>query len=75
MPVSFLQELGDSTDIFQDGLIEHFVKRPAELENICLAGFASYYDFISKIAYNQRKQKYKDSSKKPIFEPILFRQL
>ena len=65
---SVLQELGDSTDIFQDGLIEHYVKRPAELEKICLAEFASYYDFISKIAYNQRKQKYKDFSKKPIFE-------
>ena len=63
-----LQELGDSTDIFQDGLIDHYIKRPVALETVCLAEFASYYDFISKVAYNQRKQKYKDFSKRPIFE-------
>ena len=37
----------DSEDILQSGLIEHYMQRPDELENICLAVFASMYEFQS----------------------------
>ena len=37
----------DSEDILQPGLIEHYIQRPDELENICLAEFASMYEFQS----------------------------
>ena len=37
----------DSEDILQPGLIEHYIQRSDELENICLAEFASMYEFQS----------------------------
>ena len=37
----------DSEDILQPGLIEHCIQRPDELEDICLAEFASMYEFQS----------------------------
>ena len=37
----------DFVDILQPGLIEHYIQRPDELENICLAEFASMYEFQS----------------------------
>ncbi|XP_054711012.1 uncharacterized protein LOC129220608 [Uloborus diversus] len=35
----------DSTEVFATGLIEHYVARPLQLNEICLADFASYYTF------------------------------
>lgn len=41
-----LQGLGeDSEDIYEKGLLDHYVKRPKDLENVCLAEFASNYNF------------------------------
>ena len=41
-----LKELDrDSNDVLMDGLIEYYTHRPDELENICLAEFASLYDY------------------------------
>ena len=41
-----LKELDrDSNDVLMDGLIEYYTHRPDELENICLADFASLYDY------------------------------
>ncbi|XP_050303800.1 uncharacterized protein LOC126741439 [Anthonomus grandis grandis] len=40
----------DDTNIYQEGLIEHYEARPDEMENICLAEFAAYYDFFKKEA-------------------------
>ena len=37
----------DSEDILQPGLIEHYILRPDDLENNCLAEFASMYEFQS----------------------------
>ena len=34
-------------DIPQPGLIEHYILRPDDLENICLAEFSSMYEFQS----------------------------
>ncbi|XP_050307506.1 uncharacterized protein LOC126744192 [Anthonomus grandis grandis] len=40
----------DDPNIYCDGLIEHYEQRPNEMENICLAEFAAYYDFFKKQA-------------------------
>ena len=41
-----LKELDrDSNDVLMDGLIEYYTHRPDELENLCLAEFASLYDY------------------------------
>ena len=41
-----LKELDrDSNDVLMDGLIEYYTHRPDELEDICLADFASLYDY------------------------------
>ncbi|KAG8174440.1 hypothetical protein JTE90_014227 [Oedothorax gibbosus] len=37
-----------SKDVFASGLLEHYVQRPRVLENICLADFASLFDFSKK---------------------------
>ena len=37
----------DSVDILQSGLIEHYMQRPDELEETCLAKFAAWYEFQS----------------------------
>ena len=37
----------DSEDILQPGLIEHYIRRPDQLENVSLAEFAAMYDFQS----------------------------
>ena len=41
-----LKELDrDSNDVLMDGLIEYYTHRPDELEDVCLAEFASLYDY------------------------------
>lgn len=35
----------NSTDIFYTGLLQHYVQRPNELENTCLADFAANYNY------------------------------
>ena len=37
----------DSVDILLSGLIEHYMQRPDELEETCLAEFAAWYEFKS----------------------------
>ena len=37
----------DSEAILQPGLIEHYIQRPDQLENVCLAEFGAMYDFQS----------------------------
>ena len=37
----------DSVDILQSGLIEHYMQQSDELEETCLARFASSYEFQS----------------------------
>ena len=40
-----LKELDrDSNDVLINGLIDYYTHRPDELENICLAEFASIYE-------------------------------
>ena len=51
----------DSTKIFREGVIIQYTHRPSSLEDMCLAEFASYYNFISKEAKkNLQKHKGKD---------------
>jgi hypothetical protein len=35
----------DSSDVVTKGVIDHYIQRPEELESICLAEFASMYEF------------------------------
>ena len=45
-PTAELDDLEDECeDVCVEGLIEHYSKRPEELEDICLAEFASMYEF------------------------------
>lgn len=39
-----MAENPDSTNVFQDGVIEYYAQRPAELENLCLAEFVANYN-------------------------------
>lgn len=44
----------DSTDTMEDGLIDHYIQRPDELNHVTLADFASKYIFTgNKIAENK----------------------
>jgi Xaa-Pro aminopeptidase len=47
----------DSSDVVTKEVIDHYIQRPEELESICLAGFASMYEF--------RKCKSSKNSSKP----------
>jgi hypothetical protein len=47
----------DSSDVVTKGVIDHYIQRPEELESICLAEFASMYEF--------RKGKSSNKSSKP----------
>jgi hypothetical protein len=38
----------DSTDIGARGLLDHYVQRPDEIEDICLAEFAAWYTYSSR---------------------------
>jgi hypothetical protein len=38
----------DSTDIGARGLLDHYVQRPDEIEEICLAEFAAWYTYSSR---------------------------
>ncbi len=41
-----LDELGDDCeDVCSKGLLDHYTKRPSELEDVCLAEFASMFEF------------------------------
>jgi hypothetical protein len=49
-----LQRLNnDSEDIFQDGLLEHYVNRPDTMESTCLADFATNYEYMSVYQCNR----------------------
>jgi len=42
-----LDELEDNcVDVTREGLLEHYIKRPKEMENSCLAEIASMYEFV-----------------------------
>ena len=38
----------ESTKIFREGLLHHYINRPTSMKQVCLAEFASYYDYMSK---------------------------
>ncbi|KAK3933002.1 OVARIAN TUMOR DOMAIN-containing deubiquitinating enzyme 10 [Frankliniella fusca] len=38
----------NSTEIFESGLLDHYVNRPVSMEEECLAEFAAYYRYSSK---------------------------
>lgn len=49
-PISELRRLNlKGTEIFQNSLITYYENRPLELENLCLADFAAYYNYSKRI--------------------------
>lgn len=46
-----------SVEIFIEGLVDHYVNRPENMENTCLADFASNFEYVSKQKYDQRVKK------------------
>ena len=52
----------DSEDILQPGLIEHYIQRPDQLENVSLAEFAAMYDFQSNTKVLKINPEFEDGN-------------
>ena len=57
-PLILEQMSPEATNIYNEGLIDHYIQRPVSydgmnFEHICLAEFASRYDFVSKMLYDK----------------------
>lgn len=53
-----LEQLADdSEDLYETGPLDHYIQRPEELENVCLADFASLYQFSCKNKSNGKTLK------------------
>ena len=46
---------GDSLDVWKEGVIEHYEKRPAEMRDVSLAQFAASYYMARDGKYKRRK--------------------
>lgn len=55
----------DSTDCFKLGMIDRYAKRPAEIENVCLADFIACFTFKSKGRSNQDEEDTVDGDDNP----------
>jgi hypothetical protein len=47
----------NSTNIYYEGLLGHYENRANELDNSCLAYYASHFEYISDEVYNKRNNK------------------
>jgi len=47
----------NSTNIYYEGLLGHYENRANELENNCLAYYASNFEYISDEVYNKKNKK------------------
>ena len=68
-PMSFIKTLDDDDeDIYQIGLVERYMKRPANLNHLCLAEFASSYRVDYKKTADERQDvlNENDSNEKTI---------
>ena len=52
----------DSEAILQPGLIEHYIQRPDQSENVCLAEFAGMYDFQSNTKILKINPEFEDGN-------------
>lgn len=54
----------DSTDIFATGLLDHYIQRPDELEELCLADFAANYKYCrsARTANNEAYNEHEDET-------------
>ncbi|KAI8126960.1 hypothetical protein CVS40_3158 [Lucilia cuprina] len=52
---------GESTDVFQKNLLDHYIARPNDMQDYCLAHFAAYYKYSkSRPSRNRRHQEEED---------------
>ena len=61
----------DSEAILQPGLIEHYIQRPDQLENVCLAEFAAMYDFQSNTKILKINPEFEDGNSDQEDIPLL----
>ncbi|XP_065356189.1 uncharacterized protein LOC135950582 [Calliphora vicina] len=60
-PRSELQDLPeDSTNVFQNNILDHYIQRPDIINDVCLAYFAAYYTYSKKLRRNTRFQEEED---------------
>ena len=52
----------DSEAILQPGLIEHYIQRPDQSENVCLAEFAAMSDFQSNAKVLKINPEFEDEN-------------
>lgn len=50
----------DDENVYQSGLLDHYVNRPLELEEICLAVFAAGYEFSKTMRRQQNEDEEED---------------
>lgn len=56
----FLEQLDPkSKKIFRIGLMEHYMNRPNEMKDMCLAEFAAFYDYVSNSQLEKLLNKHK----------------
>ena len=60
-----------SEDVLQPGLIEHYIQRPDQLENVCLAEFAAMYDFQSNAKVLKINHEFEDGNSDQEDIPLL----
>ena len=46
----------DDTNVYSTNILERYQNRPDTLENLCLADFASSYDYASKIEIHEEQE-------------------
>ena len=51
-----------SEDILQPGLIEHYIQRPNELEDVCLPEFAAWYEYQSKKRIGKIQNEFQENT-------------
>ena len=61
----------DSEAILQPGLIEHYIQRPDQLENVSLAEFAAMYDFQSNTKVLKINPEFEDGNSDQEDIPLL----
>ena len=47
----------NASNIYIEGIIDHYAKRPVQMEDICLAEFASWYKFFSNSLHDKMVNK------------------
>ena len=61
----------DSEAILKPGLVEHYIQRPNQLENVCMAEFAAMYDSQSNTKFLKINHEFEDGNSDQEDIPLL----